>query len=223
MNWTTFLANTLVPFASVVSTATVAVWTKRLDTKARKEDRDHALILDYEKRAGEEKKAILKKLISATLHVKRAAEPLAGTELNEETLSQRRAEAIRQLYEFRARMGLDDGIAELMIYAAEPVRDLADSMLNEWDRQFREHGYSLKQLDVCKIQLLEAAGDVEQGGDSGATEGQDKWIQLKDEETSWLKRLGDESDLDVEALLALCHRVLKAAHTDLRGGYGIAT
>jgi hypothetical protein len=40
-------------------------------------------------------------------------------------------------------------------------------------------------------------------------------------QASFLKELGDESDLDVDALVVLCNRLLKAAHTDLRGGHGI--
>ncbi len=73
MSVTTVLTTTLVPFASVVSTATVAIWTKRLDAKTKQEERMHALVLDYEKRAGEDKKAVLKSLISATLHIRRGA------------------------------------------------------------------------------------------------------------------------------------------------------
>ncbi|WP_244890173.1 hypothetical protein [Mycobacterium lentiflavum] len=216
------LTTTLVPVVSVLSTATVAVWTKRIDAKTKREDRDHALVLDYEKRAGDDKKAVLKRLISATLHLKRGAEPLAGTEVTEESVSRRRAAATRELYEFRARLGLDDGVAELMIYAAEPVRDLAELILDEWDRQFREHGYSLTQLDACKEQL-QSAVDVPQHSDEAMIERKRKWSELKDEEASFLKQLGDESALDVDALVELCNRLLKAAHTDLRGGYGIPT
>ncbi|MGD1209236.1 hypothetical protein ACKUVQ_22960 [Mycobacterium seoulense] len=210
------------PVASVVSTATVAIWTKRIDARTKREDRDHALVLDYEKRAGEDKKAVLKRLISATLYLKRGAEPLAGTDVTEDSVSRRRAAATRELYEFRARLGLDDGVAELMIYAAEPVRDLTELILDEWDRQFREHGYSLTQLDECK-QQLQAAVDVPQNSDEAIIERKRKWTALKDEEATFLKQLGDESDLDVDALVVLCNRLLKAAHTDLRGGYGIDT
>ncbi|MEE6136426.1 hypothetical protein SKC41_08765 [Mycobacterium sp. 050128] len=220
MSWETLLSTTLVPVASVLSTATVAIWTKRIDAKTKREDRDHQLVLDYEKRAGEDKKAVLKRLISATLHLKRGAEPLAGTEVTEESISRRRAAATRELYEFRARLGLDDGVAELMIYAAEPVRDLTELILDEWDRQFREHGYSLTQLDACKEQL-QSAVDVAQNSDEAMIERKRKWSALKDEEASFLKQLGDESALDVDALVELCNRLLKAAHTDLRGGYGI--
>jgi hypothetical protein len=218
MSWETLLSTSLVPVASVVSTATVAVWTKRIESRTKRDDRHHALVLDYEKRAGEDKKAVLKRLISATLYLKRAAEPLAGSEVTEESTSRRRAGAIRELYEFRARLGLDDGVAELMIYAAEPVRDLTELILDEWDRQFREHGYSLTQLDACKEELLTAV-DIH---DSEATiERKRKWAALKVEEASFLKELGDESDLDVDALLVVCNRLLKAAHTDLRGGHSI--
>jgi hypothetical protein len=208
MSVTTLLTTTLVPVVSVISTATVAVWTKRIDARTKQEDRTHALLLDFEKRAGDDKKAVLKTLISATLHVKRGAEPLVGSE---QSVDDRRTAAIRELYEFRGRLGLDDGVAELLIYASEPVRDLTEMLLDEWDRQFREQGYSLAQLDTCKEQLVQA----------DATE--QKWTALKDEEALWLKRLGEQSDLDVDALIDVCNRVLKAAHTDLRGGFGVET
>lgn len=222
MSVTAVLTTTLVPFASVVSTATVAIWTKRLDTKSKREERIHELVLDYEKRAGEDKKATLKTLISATLRVKRGAEPRAGIEVTEETTGQRRIDALRELYEFRGRLGLDDGIAELMIYASAPVRELTELVLDVWDRQFREHGYSLTQLDACKRQLVKTAADAPPD-DLAILSGEEKWDELKQEENLWLQRLGDVSDLDVDALVDLCKQVLKAAHTDLRGGYGIAT
>jgi hypothetical protein len=202
----TLLTTTLVPVISVVSTATVAIWTKRIDARTKQEDREQALRLDFEKRVGDDKKAVLKTLISATMHVKRGAEPLAGTQ---QTAGQRRTHAIRELYEFRARLGLDDGVAELLIYAAAPVRDAVELLLDEWDRQFRDRGYSLTQLDVCKAQLTQSGMDEQ------------KWNDLKTEEALWLKRLGEESNLDVDGVVALCQRTLKAAHTDLRGGYGL--
>jgi hypothetical protein len=206
MSVLTLLSTTLVPVASVVSTATVAIWTKRIDARGREADRAHALLLDFEKRAGEEKKAALKTLLAATMHIRRGAEPLAGAGQTEE---QRRAEAIEELYEFRARLGLDAGVAEVLIYAAEPVRQLTELLLDEWDRQFREHGYSLAQLDACKQQLLETV------------DGERRWTDLKDEEGLWLKRLGEASTLDVDGLLELCNRTVAAARKDLRGGYGV--
>lgn len=204
----TLLSNGIVPVASVVSTATVAIWTKRIDARTKREDRQHELVLDYEKRAGEEKKAVLKSLISAINYVRRAAQ-LVG--VNDD--ARLRAETIGELYEFRMRLGLDDGVAELMIYAARPVRDLTDLILDEWDRQFREHGYSLKQLDSCKKQLAQTG--------PSAVDGQQEWTELKNEEAAWLASLGEKSDLDVGALIALCDRTLEAAHKDLRGGYGV--
>jgi hypothetical protein len=216
MSVLTVVSTTLVPVVSVISTAAVAIWTKRIDARTKREDRAHALAMDFEQRAGDDKKAVIKTLISATMHLKRGAEPLAGTDAS---ISDRRAEAIRQLYEFRGRLGWDDGIAELLIYAAEPVRDLTELILDEWDRQFRENGYSLTQLDTCKKQLAQVTSPVPDDQDLDA--GRRRWTDLKDEEASWLKRLGDESTLDVDALLALCGRTLAAAHADLRGGYGV--
>jgi hypothetical protein len=212
------LISALVPIVSVASTATVAIWTKRIDATSRREDRAHTLILDYEKRAADDKKAVLKALISATLYVKRAAQ-YVGTEFADD--SKRRAEAIRELYEFRMRLGLDDGIAELMVYAAAPVRELVDLLLDEWDLQFREHGYSLTQLDSCKQQLIECAVDGPPSDDAMVYfDGEKKWSELKKKETVWLDKLGNDSGLDLDALIALCDRTLAAAHKDLRGGYG---
>ena len=221
MNWTTLVANALVPLASVISSAAVAIWTKRIDARNKAEDRRHERVLDFEKRAAEDKKAVLKSLISATIYVKRAAQ-YEGVGTAEEIASQRRAEAIRELYDFRMRLGLDDGVAELMVYAAPPVRDMVSRLLDEWDRQFREHGYSLTQLDSCKRQLAQTtACPAPQEDVTVYYEGELKWSELRKVETVWLDRLGSESDLDLGALVDLCDRTLEAAHKDLRGGYGL--
>ncbi|MET0455326.1 MAG: hypothetical protein ABW137_26095 [Mycobacterium sp.] len=219
MNWMTVVANAIVPIVSVVSSAAVAIWTKRLDARNRRDDRRHERTLDFEKRAADDKKAVLKALISATLYVKRGAQ-YTGTADGAE-VDRRRAEAIGELYEFRMRLGLDDGVAELMIYAAPPVREMANLLLDEWDRQFRERGYSLTQLDSCKRQLAQTAVDVPPPDESTVYfGGERKWSELKKEEIGWLERLGSESDLDLDALVDLCDRTLEVAHRDLRGGYG---
>jgi hypothetical protein len=221
MNWATLVGNALVPLASVVSSAAVAIWTKRIDARNKAEDRRHERVLDFEKRAAEDKKAVLKSLISATIYVKRAAQ-YEGTGTAEEIASQRRAEAIRELYDFRMRLGLDDGVAELMVYAAPPVRDMVNLLLDEWDRQFREHGYSLTQLDSCKRQLAQTtACPAPQEDVTVFYEGELKWSELRKVETVWLDRLGRDSELDLDALVDVCDRTLEAAHKDLRGGYAL--
>ncbi|OBK26883.1 hypothetical protein [Mycobacterium asiaticum] len=217
----TLLANALVPLASVISSATVAIWTKRIDARNKEEDRRHERVLDFEKRAADDKKAVLKSLISATMYVKRAAQ-YEGRGTAEEVATQRRAEAIRELYDFRMRLGLDDGVAELLVYAAPPVQELVGLLLDEWDRQFREHGYSLTQLDACKRQLAQSAACPAPADDATVYyEGELKWSELRRQETVFLDMLGKDSDLDLDALVDLCDRILAAAHTDLRGGYGL--
>jgi hypothetical protein len=164
---------------------------------------------------------VLKSLISATIYAKRAAQ-YEGVGTAEEIASQRRAEAIRELYDFRMHLGLDDGVAELMVYAAPPVRDTVSFLLDEWDRQFREHGYSLTQLDSCKRQLAQTtACPASQEDVTVYYEGELKWSELRKVETVWLDRLGRESELDLDALVDLCDRTPAAAHKDLRGGYGL--
>jgi len=221
MNWMTLVLNGVVPLASVISSATVAIWTKRIDAKNKAEDRRHERALDFEKRAADDKKAVLKSLISATVYIKRAAQ-YEGVGTAEEIASQRRAEAIRELYDFRMRLGLDDGVAELLVYAAPPVRDMVSLLLDQWDRQFREHGYSLTQLDSCKRELAQTTACPAPREDVTVYyEGELKWSELRKVETVWLERLGRESDLDLGALVDLCDRTLEAAHKDLRGGYGL--
>lgn len=215
------LVNALVPIASVISTAAVAIWTKRIDARNRRDDRRHERTLDFEKRAADDKKAVLKSLITATMYVKRGAQYL-GTATGQEAVEQRRAQTLGELYDFRMRLGLDDGVAELLIYAAPPVRDMAEILLDEWDRQFRERGYSLTQLDSCKRQLAQATADGPPPKDVTVYfDGDLKWSELKRQEMSWLERLGKESNLDVDALVEQCDRTLAVAHRDLRGGYGI--
>lgn len=221
MNWMTLVVSGLVPLASVISSATVAIWTKRIDARNRAEDRRHERVLDFEKRAADDKKNVLKSLISATMYVKRAAQ-YEGAGTAEEIASQRRAEAIRELYDFRMRLGLDDGVAELLVYAAPPVRDMVSLLLDEWDRQFREHGYSLTQLDSCKRELAQTTACAGPPDDPTVYyEGELKWSELRKVETVWLTRLGGESDLDLDALVDICDRTLEVAHKDLRGAFGL--
>ena len=69
-----------------------------------------------------------------------------------------------------------------MIYASEPVHELTESVLVEWDHQFREHRYSLTQLDACKRQLVKTAADAPPD-DLAILSGEEQWCELKREET----------------------------------------
>jgi hypothetical protein len=116
----TLVATIVVP--SVIATATVAVWSKRIDASTKREDRQHEIALDVERRFGQDKINALKTLIAATQHVKWQAQ-LTGARNTNEAL--RRAVTIRALHEFRAKLGDQDGLAELLAYAADPVRQAA--------------------------------------------------------------------------------------------------
>src|ERR1700682_6044980 len=128
MNWMTLLATIVVPTVSVVSTATVAIWNKRIDANTKREDRDHERALDYEQRVWQAKNDTLKRLISACRFVKWRAQ-LTGAENTDENY--RRAATIRALDQFRERIGDEDGISEITAYAAEPVRKALDEVLEE--------------------------------------------------------------------------------------------
>ncbi|TDK87244.1 hypothetical protein EI067_28440 [Mycobacterium paragordonae] len=50
-NWMTLIANAFVPLASMLSSATVAIWTKRIDARNKAETAIHECVLDFDNRA----------------------------------------------------------------------------------------------------------------------------------------------------------------------------
>ena len=128
------LWDVVVPVVSVVVTGGVAVWSKIIDARSKREDRQHAGKLDYEQRVWRAKNDVLRRLISACRFVKWRAQ-LTGAENKDEKY--RRAATIRALSQFRERIGNEDGVSEITAYAAQPVRDALDEMLEEVNVQFR--------------------------------------------------------------------------------------
>lgn len=63
-------ATVLVPVVSVIATATVAIWSKLIDASTKREDRQHEIVLEVEKRFGQDKISALKTLIAAAQHLK---------------------------------------------------------------------------------------------------------------------------------------------------------
>jgi hypothetical protein len=136
VNWMILVATIVVPSVAVIATATVAVWSKLIDASTKREDRQHEIALEVERRFGQDKINALKTLIAATQHVKWRAQ-LTGARNTSE--AQRRALAIGELHKFRTKLGDTDGIAELVAYAADPVRQAVDALLAEAYEQWRLH------------------------------------------------------------------------------------
>jgi hypothetical protein len=159
----TLVPTIVVPSVSVIATATVAVWSKLIDASTKREDREHEIALEVEKRFGQDKINALKTLIAATQHVKWQAQ-LTGAPNTDE--AHRRAVTIRALHEFRTKFGGEDGIAELLAYAANPVRDAVEALLAEVNQQRRLHLLWLMQLQNIE-QGLATLPKPEPGQESG--------------------------------------------------------
>lgn len=215
-----------VPSVSVVATATVAVWSKRIDARSKREDRQHEIVLEVERRFGQDKVNALKTLIAATQYVKWRAQ-LTGAPKTDE--SHRRAVTIRALHEFRAKLGNEDGIAELLVYAADPVREAVDRLLTEVNEQRRRHLMSLMILQNIAKQLLQLYEQMPEprnetaasaASTTSALDAYQRWQVLSTSETQTLDKIGNDSNLDVDGVIALCDKVIGTARNDLRGRYG---
>lgn len=217
----TLVATIVVPSVSVIATATVAVWSKRIDASTKREDRQHEIALDVERRFGQDKINALKTLIAATQHVKWRAE-LTGARNTNEAL--RRAVTIRALHKFRAKLGDEDGIAELLAYAAEPVRQAAFELLAEVNEQRQSHLLWLMQLQNIEKRLVDLPKPErqEEAGDPIPmtvmnVETLQQWQSLRRAESETLDKIGNQSNLDVDGAIVLCDKVINTARDDLQG------
>ncbi len=218
------VATIVVPTVSVIATATVAVWSKRIDAGTKREDRQHEIALDVERRFGQDKINALKVLIAATQHVKWRAQ-LTGARNTDEAL--RRAVTIRALHEFRAKLGDEDGIAEVLAYAAEPVRQAVETLLVEVNAQRQLHLLSLLQLQNIEKQFADLPKPERQQSVGNAiamtpmsVETFQQWQSLQRAQSQMLDNIGKESNLDVDGVIVLCEQLITAARNDLRGRYG---
>jgi hypothetical protein len=213
-----------VPSVAVIATATVAVWSKLIDSSTKRDDRQHEIALEVERRFGQDKVNALKTLIGATQHVKWRALLTGFTEASNTNEAHRRAVTIRALHEFRAKLGDEDGIAELLAYAAGQA---VDALLADVNEQRRLHLLWLMQLqgiekrlaDLPKPERQEPIGDPIPMTPMNV-ETLRQWQSLRRAESQMLDKMGNQSSLDVDGVIALCDKVINTARDDLRGRYG---
>jgi hypothetical protein len=219
----TLVATIVVPTVSVIATATVAIWSKLIDASTKREDRDHERALDYEQRVWQAKNDALKRLISACRFVKSEAQ------LNTPHENRRRAVSVQALHGFRDRIGGEDGITEIMAYAAEPVCEALDAMLDQVKTQSQRHENELRNLKGIEP-LLDRRVEVPTVLPEGMSESSvlEEIMEELEERKSLvrnqqmnLEKIGSESDLDLDALIALCDGVIDVARKDLQGRYGL--
>jgi hypothetical protein len=212
----TAIATAAVPIASVAASAWVAVKTKLIDAAARKADRQHEGKLAYEQRAWDLKNSALATLIGASYQV------LLQAQLSERVeISARRARVVRAMDGFRDRIGGERGIiGQLLAYAADPVRQAVDDLLDKIEAERNRHLMELYVLSRLEPDREEVQAELRPGPrpDGPAVMTVDVYERLTDLSTAisrQMSSIGDRSQLDIEDVVAQCIRVIDAARDDL--------
>jgi hypothetical protein len=204
---------------SVVVTGGVAVWSKIIDARTKREDRQHSRTLNYEGRVWEAKNAALRSLITACRYVKSEAQRKRwfGGDAETDQLDSL-ALTVRAVYRFKARLGGEDGISEITALAAQPVREALDEMLALSDAQMQRHLLQLRILERIDPQV-EASQDQEFGHDEGdaITAHLHELGALMSRQEDALQKIAMNTDVDVDAVIKLCDRIIDVARQDLQG------
>jgi hypothetical protein len=205
----------VVPVVSVVVTGGVAIWSKVIDARTKREDRQHARALDYEGRVWKAKSDALRNLISACRAVKQRA-GIYISEPNPEDQVYNRARLAQALSNFKNEIGGEEGVSEITAYAAERVRDVVDEMLNLIGERLTPHRVELFMLNNAETQL-ELLGLMQKDQVSEADQ-----IDRREQEqrrTKAILAIGDKVDIDVDAVAKLCNRIIDVARQDIQGRY----
>jgi hypothetical protein len=210
VNWTTLLATIVVPTVSVVSTAVAAIWSKIIDAKTKREDRQHARSLDYEGRVWQAKNDALRRLISACRLVKRKAQTAEQERGTGEDKLYWRVRLIEALANFKREIGDEEGISEITAYAAEPVCESLDALLGLIEERLRPHQVALFRLRRSRHQLELPVTD--------SIDSQEEHATLQETLSKAMAELMTV-DIDVDAVVKLCDRIIDVARQDLQGRY----
>ncbi|WP_152531579.1 hypothetical protein [Mycobacterium sp. UM_CSW] len=209
----------VVPVASVVVTGGVALWSKIIDARSKREDRQHARSLDYEGRVWQAKNDVLRRLISACRAVKRRAlTAQRHAQVSKEDEEYSRARLAQGLGEFPRDIGDEEGISEITAYAAEPVREALDEMLMMIEERLRSHQVSLFMLRNAETQLELARLAQQEARRSGEEPEEGIEGRLKQRRANAMARL-TAADIDVDAVIKLCDHIIDVARKDIQGRY----
>lgn len=200
-----------VALAGIASTALVAVAAQVGTALTTRGDRKHTSQLDFEKRVWEAKSAALVSVIAKCQRLKDATElhpsdvPVSADPFNIVDPS-RKFKTMREI----AALGPDlyDGIgADLLAYADESVTKPFAELSKLIRHKYAEIWISLEFVDLH----AKARGEAKQRGDDKAV------VAHLSKQIAAETKAGRKSDLDVDALVDLCDRILYAARKDLRG------
>lgn len=230
MSWLT----DLVPVLSVVSTATVAIWSKILDTRSKKEDRQqaidtkredqkHEIDLEFNKLVGQDKRDALQPLIAATWFVKRQAQLSLKrqAQLSLPTLSDHpHAIAIRALDQYVDKLGGENVLAKLLAYSSRPVEKAVNAMLSQRDAQWQIHNTALTELGEIGREWDQIGKGVwaAPAGVAPTVTPADRLTELRRRRDEALAEIESHSTgFDVNILIEQCNAVIAAARDDFQG------
>jgi hypothetical protein len=133
-----------------------------------------------------------------------------------------RARLIQGLSEFRNRVGDEEGISEITAYAAEPVRDALDEMLeliNERLRPHRLHLLILKKAEAELELLAQKSKDEDSDSATDATNRLQERSSLREKRSKYIEEIGTTADVAPDEVIKLCDRIIDVARQDLQGRY----
>lgn len=217
MDWKTVVVAVVPASITAIASAVVLIWTKSIDAKTRKADREHERASTYEERAWDVKNTALATLIGASYQVLLQAQLAEGVDL-----SRRRARVVLAMDTFRNRVGGDDGIiGQLLAYAADPVRNSVDDFLNAIETERNRHLMALHVLSRLlpgreEVRTQLRPGPRPDGPDVMTVDVYQRLTELNNAINRQMKVIGDSSQIDIDEVVAQCRRLIDAARNDLR-------
>lgn len=217
------LWDVVVPLGSVlitaVATGTVTIWSKHIDAKSRREDRQHARALDYEGRFSEDRKALLLRLVSVSQLIRRQAlKARRWDELTEQDTMWGRVDLVRALAAFADAIGGEEGISEVTLYASTRVRNAVDEMRELIEE--RLHPLTVPPFCASENRDPSRTAVVRPNGrrrfSRGEAERRDQYTAARREKFKLLRQLA-AAHIDIDPLIALCDRIIDVARQHLQG------
>ncbi|BBY91324.1 hypothetical protein MGALJ_09930 [Mycobacterium gallinarum] len=219
MDWSTF-GTVVVPIVSVLATATVAIWTKRIDAATRRDDRQHERALNFEDRVWQAKSDALRRLISACRSVKRKAQIAQRPGCEEDDYISWRARLTLELYGFKQALGDEEGVSDIVAYAAEPVRDAVDDMLAHITDLTRPHAVHLTTMQNAERTLARTRRAEEFESRTDASQRKAEHDRALRQLSNAVQEIGTgTADVDLDAWVGRCNRIIDVARQDLQGRY----
>lgn len=221
MDWTT-LATVVVPVVSVVATATVAIWTKRIDGATKREDRQHERALNYEDRVWQAKSDALLRLISSCRSIKDKVSVAQQVDGVDEDYNGWRSRLVQALANFKRDLGGEEAVSAIVAYASEPVRAAVDDMLEQIEQLVQPNRMSLLIMRNLDTQL-ERLGRKPAGDGAEVMTTEERKAKRSDLHAKLANRLeilgSTTADIDLDGWNRKCDNIISVARLDLRGRY----